>query len=51
MNPRYGWVMVGVGAFMYIGSAAIGLGAVAIAFAFPPFRPAAILNKPQWSAS
>jgi MFS family permease len=48
-----GWIYDSFGRYtwMYIGSAAIGLGAVAIAFAFPPFRPAAPLNKPQWSAS
>jgi MFS family permease len=48
-----GWIYDSFGRYtwMYIGSAAIGLGAVAIAFAFPPFRPAPTLNKPQWSAS
>jgi MFS family permease len=48
-----GWIYDSFGRYtwMYIGSAAIGLGAVAIAFAFPPFRPAATLNKPQWSTS
>jgi MFS family permease len=48
-----GWIYDTFGRYtwMYIGSAAIGLGAVAIAFAFPPFRTAATLNKPQWSAS
>src|SRR4051812_48437573 len=48
-----GWIYDSFGRYtwMYIGSAAIGLGAVAIAFAFPPFRPAATFNKPQWSAS
>jgi MFS family permease len=47
-----GWIYDSFGRYtwMYIGSAAIGLGAVAIAFAFPPFRASA-LNKPQWSAS
>jgi MFS family permease len=48
-----GWIYDSFGRYtwMYIGSAAIGLGAVAIAFAFPPLRPAASLAKPQWSAS
>jgi MFS family permease len=38
-----GWIFDTFGAYtwMYIGSAAIGLGAVAIAFAFPPFPKAA----------
>jgi MFS family permease len=37
-----GWIFDSFGRYtwMYLGSAAIGLGAVAIAFAFPPFPKA-----------
>jgi nitrate/nitrite transporter NarK len=35
-----GWIFDRFGAYtwLYIGSFAVGIGAVAIAFAFPPFR-------------
>jgi MFS family permease len=43
-----GWIFDTFGRYtwMYIGSAAIGLGAVAIAFAFPPFHKAARALSP-----
>jgi hypothetical protein len=39
MNLRCGWMMVAPGRYtgMYIASAAVGFGAVAIALAFSPF--------------
>jgi MFS family permease len=42
-----GWIYDTFGRYtwMYIGSAAIGLGAVAIALAFPPFLPKSVPLK------